>query len=83
MEKVYRVKVYKKGIIVIPREVRRVLNIEGGNEVELVVEGNEVKLRRPDITFEDLFGVDRGIVWEKELEELRREELKGEERGIG
>ncbi|NON61358.1 AbrB/MazE/SpoVT family DNA-binding domain-containing protein [Acidianus sp. RZ1] len=82
MKNVYRLKVYKKGIIVIPKEVRDLLQISEDGEVELVVEGKEVKLRRPNLTLEDLFGIDKDIDWEKELEELRRKEVENEERYI-
>ncbi|EZQ06696.1 AbrB family transcriptional regulator [Candidatus Acidianus copahuensis] len=82
MKNVYRLKVYKKGIIVIPKEVRDLLQISEDGEVELVIEGKEVKLRRPNLTLGDLFGIDKDIDWEKELEELRRKEVENEERYI-
>lgn len=53
----YRVKVHKKGLIVIPAEVRRMLGIQEGLYIELIVEGGEVKLIAPKNLL-DAFGAD-------------------------
>jgi len=53
----YRVKVHKKGLIVIPAEVRRMLGIQEGSYIELIVEGGEVKFIAPKSLL-DAFGAD-------------------------
>ena len=53
----YRVKVHKKGLIIIPAEVRRKLGIHEGSYLELVVEGCNIKLIVPK-SLKDAFGVD-------------------------
>jgi len=53
----YRVKVHKMGLIVIPAEVRRMLGIQEGSYIELIVEGGEVKLIAPKSLL-DAFGAD-------------------------
>lgn len=55
--KKYRVKVHKKGLIVIPAEVRRKLGIHEGSYLELVVEENDIRLIVPK-SLKDAFGVD-------------------------
>ena len=62
----YRVKVHRKGLIVIPVEVRRKLGIVEGSYVELVVEGDTIRIIVPK-TLRDTFGVDG----EKALEVAR------------
>lgn len=62
----YRVKVHRKGLIVIPVEVRRRLGIVEGSYVELVVEGDTIRIIVPK-TLRDAFGVDG----EKALEVAR------------
>lgn len=54
---VYRVKVYRKGIIVIPAEVRRKLGIAEGSIVELIVDEGGVRIKVPE-DFRSFFGVD-------------------------
>ncbi|MEM2015469.1 MAG: AbrB/MazE/SpoVT family DNA-binding domain-containing protein [Candidatus Methanomethylicia archaeon] len=55
---VYRVKVHRKGIIVIPAEVRRKLGIAEGSVVELFVDDEGgVRIKVPE-DFRSLFGVD-------------------------
>ncbi|MEM2184334.1 MAG: AbrB/MazE/SpoVT family DNA-binding domain-containing protein [Candidatus Methanomethylicia archaeon] len=54
---VYRVKVHRKGIIVIPAEVRRKLGIAEGSVVELFVDEGGVRIKVPE-DFRSLFGVD-------------------------
>jgi len=53
----YRVKVHRKGLIVIPAEIRRRLGIFEGSHLELVVEGDEIRLIVPK-SLRDAFGID-------------------------
>ena len=73
------VKVHKKGIIVIPAEVRRMLNIKEGSVIELEVEGDKIILKRK-LTLLDAYGIDKemGDSAVKELEKLRKEEVEKE-----
>ncbi|BDB98523.1 AbrB/MazE/SpoVT family DNA-binding domain-containing protein [Saccharolobus caldissimus] len=73
------VKVHKKGIIVIPAEVRRKLNIKEGSVIELEVEGDKIILKRK-MTLLDAYGIDKemGDSAVKELEKLRKEEIEKE-----
>ncbi|BFI74501.1 AbrB/MazE/SpoVT family DNA-binding domain-containing protein [Sulfurisphaera ohwakuensis] len=73
------VKVHKKGIIVIPAEVRRRLNIREGSYMELEVEGDKIVLKRK-MTLLDAYGIDKGMgdLALKELEKLRKEEVEKE-----
>ncbi|QXJ28483.1 hypothetical protein J5U23_01352 [Saccharolobus shibatae B12] len=73
------VKVHKKGIIVIPVEVRRRLNIKEGSVIELEVEGDKIILKRK-MTLLDAYGIDKemGNSAVKELEKLRKEEVEKE-----
>ncbi|MCS7365464.1 MAG: AbrB/MazE/SpoVT family DNA-binding domain-containing protein, partial [archaeon GB-1867-035] len=43
----YKVKVHRKGLIVIPAEIRRRFGICEGSHLELIVEGNEIRLIVP------------------------------------
>jgi looped-hinge helix DNA binding domain, AbrB family len=67
------VKVHKKGIIVIPTEVRKRLNIKEGSVIELEVEGDKIILKRK-LTLLDAYGIDKemGDSAVKELEKLRK-----------
>jgi len=73
------VKVHRKGIIVIPAEVRRRLNIKEGSVMELEVEGDKIVLKRK-MTLLDMYGADKemGDSALKELERLRKEEVEKE-----
>ncbi|MCG2872080.1 MAG: AbrB/MazE/SpoVT family DNA-binding domain-containing protein [Sulfolobales archaeon] len=73
------VKVHRKGIIVIPAEVRRRLNVKEGSVMELEVEGDKIVLKRK-MTLLDMYGVDKemGDSALKELEKLRKEEVERE-----
>ena len=73
------VKVHKKGIIVIPAEVRRRLNVKEGSVMELEVESDKIVLKRK-MTLLDMYGVDKemGDSALKELERLRKEEVERE-----
>ena len=73
------VKVHRKGIIVIPAEVRRRLNIKEGSVMELEVEGDKIVLKRK-MALSDMYGADKemGDSALKELERLRKEEVEKE-----
>jgi len=73
------VKVHRKGIIVIPAEVRRRLNIKEGSVMELEVEGDKIVLKRK-MTLLDMYGADKemGDSALKELERLRKEGVERE-----
>jgi AbrB family looped-hinge helix DNA binding protein len=73
------VKVHKKGIVVIPAEVRRKLNIKEGSVIELEVEGDKIILKRK-LTLLDAYGIDKemGDSAVKELEKLRKREVEKE-----
>ena len=74
-----QVKVHRKGVIVIPAEVRRRLNITENSYLELEVEGDKIILKKT-MTLLDAFGVDKdlGDLPLRELERLRREEVEKE-----
>jgi len=77
----YRVKVYKKGIIVIPKEIRETIGIKEGDIVELIVNEGKVSIEKPE-TLLDLFGVDgnRAVEVAKAIVEERRKEVEREVR---
>ncbi len=62
----YRVKVHEKGLIVIPAEIRRKFGIYKGSYLELVVEGDNMRLLVPK-SLKEAYGVDG----EKALEVIR------------
>jgi len=62
----YTVKVYGKGLIIIPAEVRRKLGIKPGSGLQLYVEGDSIRIVVPQ-DLKSLFGVDD----EKALEVTR------------
>ena len=74
-----QVKVHRKGVIIIPAEVRRKLNITENSYLELEVEGDKIVLRKT-MTLLDAFGVDRdlGEALLKEYERYKREEIEKE-----
>jgi len=69
------VKVYKKGIIVLPKSVREKAGIEEGMLLEVTVEGNEVRLKPLDL-WDRVWGSGkgRGSAEEAELELDKEEE---------
>ena len=75
----YRVKVHRKGLIVIPAEVRRRLGISEGSYLELVVEGNSIRLTVPR-SLREAFGVDgeKAVEVARLISVLRRAEVEGE-----
>ena len=75
----FRVKVHKKGLIVIPAEVRRRLGICEGSHLDLIVEGDEIRLIIPR-SLRDAFGVDgeRALEVVKLIHASRRMEIEKE-----
>ncbi len=75
----YRVKVHKKGLIVIPAEIRRKFGIVEGSYLELVVEENRIFILTPK-SLKDAFGVDgeRALEVAKLINASRRLELESE-----
>jgi len=75
--KKYRVKVHRKGLIVIPAEVRRSLGIAEGMYLELVVDEQGIRLIPPKSLL-TAFGVDgeRALEVVKLISASRRRELE-------
>ncbi|RLE91077.1 MAG: AbrB family transcriptional regulator [Thermoprotei archaeon] len=75
----YRVKVHRKGLVVIPVEIRRKLGISEGSYVEFIVEGDTVKLVVPK-SLKDAFGVDgeKALEVVKLISVSRRKEVEEE-----
>ena len=75
----FRVKVHKKGLIVIPAEIRRRFGIVEGSYLELVVEGERVLVLVPK-SLKDAFGVDgeKALTVAKLINASRRLELESE-----
>ena len=70
----YRLKVHKKGIIVLPKEVRERLNIKEGDEVDVIVDDEGIYIF-PRMTMDRIFGSDKGALEAlRLLEEERRRE---------
>ncbi|ACP36830.1 transcriptional regulator, AbrB family [Sulfolobus islandicus Y.G.57.14] len=67
-------KVHKKGIVVIPKEIREKFNIKEGDEVIIYSDEYGIHIL-PKKSPEELFGIDRG----KGLEELAKEHIKERE----
>ena len=77
----YRVKVHKKGLIVIPAEVRRRFGIREGSFLELVVEDSGMRLIVPR-SLKDAFGVngERALEVVRLISASRRAEVEKEVR---
>lgn len=77
----YRVKVHRKGLIVIPAEVRRRFGICEGSYLELVVEDNSLRLIIPR-DLRSAFGVDgeRAVEVARLISVSRRVEVEKEVR---
>lgn len=75
----FRVKVHKKGLIVIPAEIRRRFGIVKGSYLELVVEGDRVLILIPK-SLKDSFGVDgeKALEVARLINTSRRLELESE-----
>ncbi len=70
----YKLKVHKKGIIVIPKEIRHRLNIKEGDEVSVIVDDDGIYIF-PNENIEKYFGSDKDAIEAlKILEEERRKE---------
>ncbi len=72
----YRVKLHRKGLIVIPAEVRRRLGLREGSQLEMVVEEGEIRLLVPR-SLRDAFGADgeKALEVAKLINASRNEEL--------
>jgi len=77
----YKVKVHKKGIIVIPAEVRRRFGIVEGSHLELVVEREVIRIIVPK-SLKNAFGVDgeRAVEVARLIGASRRKEVEEEVR---
>ncbi len=79
MEK-FRVKVHRKGLIVIPAEVRKKLGIHEGSQLELVIEDdNSIRLIVPK-SLKSAFGVngDKALEVIRLIKSSRRAEVEAE-----
>ena len=70
-----------KGQVVVPKEIRTMLNIDYHDQIEWVVEDGVVKLQKPEINFLDLAGslkpnVNKKISVDKSIEKAREEYTK-------
>jgi AbrB family looped-hinge helix DNA binding protein len=52
----YIATVTSKGQFTLPAEVRRRLGIKTGDKMAVIVEGDEIRIRRPQYTLETAFG---------------------------
>ncbi|MEA2597861.1 MAG: Antidote-toxin recognition MazE, bacterial antitoxin [Thermomicrobiales bacterium] len=52
----YTATVKNEGQVTLPEEVRSSMGIKPGDEIEITVEGDEIRLRRPRYTLETAFG---------------------------
>ena len=75
----YRIKVHRKGLIVIPAEIRRRLGIYEGSYLELVVEANSIRLLVPR-SLREAFGIDgeKAIEVARLISASRRAEVEEE-----
>ena len=75
----YRVKVHKKGLVVIPAEVRRKFGITEGSYLEFIVNGEKIYVVVPK-SLKDAFGVDgeRAVEVAKLITLSRRKEVEEE-----
>lgn len=70
----YKLKVHKKGIVVIPKEVREKLNIKEGDELNVIVDDVGIYIF-PRKNIEEYFGSDKDAMKAlRILEEERRKE---------
>ncbi len=77
----FKVKVHKKGLIVIPASIRRRFGISEGSYVELVVEDDGIRIIVPK-SLRDAFGVDgdKALKVVELIDRSRREEVEKEVR---
>ena len=73
----YRLKVHKKGIIVLPKEIRERLNIKEGDEVDVIVDDEGIYIF-PRMTMDRIFGSDKGALEALRLLEEERRRERGE-----
>jgi AbrB family looped-hinge helix DNA binding protein len=52
----YTATVKDEGQVTLPDDVRRSLGIKTGDKIEITVEGDEIRIRRPRYTLETAFG---------------------------
>jgi len=77
----YRVRIGKQGRIVLPKEIREEYDVKAGDEVTMIVKGDEITLRireTPEDPVEDLHGLAERISIGLSAQELKR--LSDEER---
>ncbi|ARM75309.1 AbrB/MazE/SpoVT family DNA-binding domain-containing protein [Acidianus manzaensis] len=78
------VKVYKKGIIVLPSEVRKKLNITEGSVLNIEVKDDTIILKK-ELSLLDAWGIFEGKADATEalkiLEEERRKDIEKERKG--
>ncbi|BFH72942.1 AbrB/MazE/SpoVT family DNA-binding domain-containing protein [Sulfurisphaera javensis] len=78
------VKVHKKGIIVLPSEVRKKLNIKEGSVLKIEIKDDTIILKK-ELSLIDAWGIFEGKADVKEalniLEEERRREVEKERKG--
>ena len=83
MNQVYHVTLGASGRVVIPAELRRVLNLKEGDEVVLELDGQSVRLAHQDTVLRDVQayfreGIPEGVSLVDELIAERREEARRE-----
>lgn len=72
----YKLKIHKKGIIVIPKEMRERLNLKEGDEVNAIVDDEGIYIFPRD-SIEKYFGSDKDAI--KALKILKEERRKERE----
>lgn len=84
MSSIYKVKVGKQGRLVLPKEVREAYNVDTGDEITIIVKGNELAMhirKIPEDPLEDLSQLSKTVsigLSSKDLKERADEErLKG------
>ena len=73
----YVVKVHRKGLVVIPAEIRRRFGISEGSRLELLVDGESIRIVVPR-SLRDAFGCDgeRALEVARLISEERRKEVE-------
>lgn len=75
MSSIYRVRVGKQGRVVLPKEVRDMYGVDAGDEVTLIIRGEELVLhlhKVPDDPLEDLAQISESTSIGLSAEELKR-----------
>lgn len=81
MAQMYRLRIGKQGRIVLPKEIREEYDVKAGDEVTMIVKGDEITLRireTPEDPLEDLNRLAERISIGLSAQELKR--LSDEER---